>query len=142
MNLLDATAEFHRLAEFPEGEWVLPNGKTVGGQAPMTKQAYEEMREFRRNLMREEIREYFDAEASDNLVETIDGLLDIIVIAWGTALTYVGALKAHMAAYEVARSNLTKVNGELGPILRREDGKILKPEGWEPPDIKGVLGLG
>jgi predicted HAD superfamily Cof-like phosphohydrolase len=24
-------------------------------------------------------------------------------------------------------------------VVRREDGKILKPEGWTPPDIEGVL---
>jgi hypothetical protein len=26
-----------------------------------------------------------------------------------------------------------------GKVIRREDGKILKPAGWTPPDIKGVL---
>jgi hypothetical protein len=26
-----------------------------------------------------------------------------------------------------------------GKVIRREDGKIQKPEGWSPPDIKSVL---
>jgi predicted HAD superfamily Cof-like phosphohydrolase len=26
-----------------------------------------------------------------------------------------------------------------GKPIRREDGKILKPEGWTPPDIKKIL---
>jgi hypothetical protein len=24
-------------------------------------------------------------------------------------------------------------------VLKREDGKVLKPEGWSPPDIKKIL---
>ena len=47
----------------------------------------------------------------------------------------------YMAGFrEVHRSNMAKV-GPGGKVLRREDGKILKPEGWTPPDLKGVLGL-
>jgi predicted HAD superfamily Cof-like phosphohydrolase len=29
--------------------------------------------------------------------------------------------------------------GEDGKVKRREDGKILKPDGWRPPDIWAVL---
>jgi len=92
--------------------------------------------QLRQDLLQEEVVEYFDAELVDDLVGTVDGLLDIIVIAWGTLLSYVGEGRAKAAAAEVARSNLDKVRGE---IKRRLDGKILKPEGWEPPDIAGVL---
>jgi predicted HAD superfamily Cof-like phosphohydrolase len=38
---------------------------------------------------------------------------------------------------EVHRSNMAKLVD--GKVIRREDGKILKPAGWTPPDIKGVL---
>jgi len=38
---------------------------------------------------------------------------------------------------EVHRSNMAKAPG--GVVTRREDGKVLKPEGWKPPAIKGVL---
>jgi predicted HAD superfamily Cof-like phosphohydrolase len=41
---------------------------------------------------------------------------------------------------EVARSNHSKVS-ENGTILKREDGKILKPDTYSPPDIKRVLKL-
>ena len=33
---------------------------------------------------------------------------------------------------------MAKLDDNGNPILR-EDGKILKPEGWTPPDISGVL---
>jgi predicted HAD superfamily Cof-like phosphohydrolase len=39
---------------------------------------------------------------------------------------------------EVARSNLSKISPS-GKVIKREDGKILKPAGWTPPNIKQVL---
>jgi hypothetical protein len=35
---------------------------------------------------------------------------------------------------EVHRTNMAKVGGPVRP-----DGKKLKPEGWQPPDIAGIL---
>jgi predicted HAD superfamily Cof-like phosphohydrolase len=37
---------------------------------------------------------------------------------------------------EVARSNLAKIDTQTGKVKKREDGKVLKPEGWTPPDLK------
>lgn len=98
----------------------------------------DEIRVLRIRLLEEEFEEYINAEDRDDLVEVIDGLLDIIVIAWGTLLSYVGPKAAKAAAMEVARSNLEKVIGEGLPLFR-EDGKIIKPEGWRPPQIADVL---
>ena len=36
---------------------------------------------------------------------------------------------------EVMRSNMAKVDRQTSKVKRREDGKILKPEGWTPPDL-------
>jgi predicted HAD superfamily Cof-like phosphohydrolase len=36
---------------------------------------------------------------------------------------------------EVMRSNFAKI-GEDGKVRKREDGKVLKPTGWTPPDLK------
>jgi predicted HAD superfamily Cof-like phosphohydrolase len=122
MNLLDGTAEFMRLA----------------GQLdePRFDEYCSDLRTLRRKLLAEEYHEYSVAEFDGDLVETVDGLLDIMVIAWGSLLAYVGEEKAKAAAAEVVRSNLDKVTGE---IRRSPDGKIQKPEGWRAPDIAGVL---
>lgn len=143
MNLLDATTEFHTLADLPTGEWLTAdNENCFNGGLPMTQNSFDDLRALRRKLLQEEVQETLDAEEVDDIVEIVDGLCDIIVIAWGTLLAYVGKEMAEAAATQVAISNLSKVDGTLGEIVRREDGKLLKPEGWEPPDIKGVLGLG
>jgi len=36
---------------------------------------------------------------------------------------------------EGALSNLQKIDTETRKILKREDGKILKPEEWKPPNF-------
>lgn len=125
-NLLNGTEEFMRLARTPED---------ITGFGEVQDAA----RALRWDMLFEEFKEYRDAEADNDPVEVLDGLLDIIVVAWGTAIRYFGPEKAKAAAAEVVRSNLSKVDGTLGPIQRRADGKILKPEGWTPPDIEGVL---
>lgn len=121
MNLLDGTQKFMELA----------GQNTAGG-------GFEDraVRSLRIELLTEELGELLSAEATDNLVEAVDGLLDVIVVAYGTLLTYVGASKAKWAAAEVTRSNLDKVKGG---VKRREDGKILKPAGWKAPDIANAI---
>lgn len=126
-NLLDDTTEFMSLGGQLDGEQAFPQSWS------------DDLRKLRRDLLSEEIHEYFDGEDRSNLTEIVDGLLDIVVIAWGTLLAYVGPVKAKAAAAEVARSNLSKVDGSLGPIVRREDGKLLKPQGWTAPDIAGAI---
>jgi predicted HAD superfamily Cof-like phosphohydrolase len=37
---------------------------------------------------------------------------------------------------EVMRTNVEKIDAKTGKVTRREDGKILKPEGWTPPNLK------
>lgn len=39
----------------------------------------------------------------------------------------------------VQAANMAKVDADTGKVIRRADGKILKPEGWTPPDIAAIL---
>ena len=36
---------------------------------------------------------------------------------------------------EVMRSNFDKIDPDTGLVKKREDGKVLKPEGWQPPHL-------
>lgn len=36
---------------------------------------------------------------------------------------------------EVARSNMSKVDIESGKLLKRADGKVLKPDTYSPPNL-------
>ncbi len=97
-------------------------------------------RVLRRDLLAEEMSEYVDAEINDDLVEVLDGLADIIVIALGSMYAYVGRTVATEILDEVARSNLSKVVD--GRVLKNDAGKIVKPRGWTAPDIAGILKAG
>ena len=35
-------------------------------------------------------------------------------------------------------ANMTKVDPLTGKVLKREDGKILKPDGWQPPPLTDI----
>ena len=37
---------------------------------------------------------------------------------------------------EVTRSNHMKIDTETGRVKKRSDGKVLKPDGWTPPNLK------
>ena len=84
----------------------------------------------------EEVREYLEGEENEDIENVAKELADIIYIVCGTAVSYGIPLDKVFEA--VHRSNMAKL-GPDGKPRRREDGKILKPEGWTPPDIKSIL---
>ena len=92
-------------------------------------------RDLRVKLLREEFREYIDAETEHDIVEIADALADIIYIACGTAVSYGIPLDNLFA--EVHRSNMAKLVD--GKVIRREDGKVQKPADWTPPDVRSIL---
>lgn len=72
----------------------------------------------------------------ENLVELADGLVDSVYVLLHTANSL--GIPFDLVWDEVQKSNMAKV-WEDGTAHKREDGKILKPPGWKPPDIFGVL---
>ncbi len=94
------------------------------------------VRDLRVRLLQEEFDEYLEAENENDLVEIADALADMVVIIHGTAIRYGIPLDEVFA--EVHRSNMSKVSAD-GTVLRREDGKILKPDTYSPPDIASIL---
>jgi predicted HAD superfamily Cof-like phosphohydrolase len=69
--------------------------------------------------------------------DDVDALIDILVVTIG-ALHSIG-VDTEGAWKEVHGSNMAKIDAGTGVVLRREDGKILKPEGWQPPNLKQYL---
>lgn len=90
---------------------------------------------LRMKLLKEEFDEYNESEYTNDLVNLAKELADIIYIVCGTAASY--GIPLNDVFDEVHRSNMEKLVD--GKPIRREDGKILKPEGWMAPDIKAVL---
>jgi predicted HAD superfamily Cof-like phosphohydrolase len=85
------------------------------------------------SLIEEEANELADAITAHDKVETVDALIDILVVTIG-ALHSMGA-DAEGAWKEVMKTNFAKIDKETGKVRKREDGKVLKPVGWAPPEL-------
>jgi predicted HAD superfamily Cof-like phosphohydrolase len=84
-------------------------------------------------LIEEESKELADAITAHDQVETLDALIDILVVTIG-AIHSMGA-DAEGAWKEVMATNFAKIDKETGKVRKREDGKVLKPIGWTPPNL-------
>jgi predicted HAD superfamily Cof-like phosphohydrolase len=86
------------------------------------------------NLIKEETQELQEAFDVNNRVEILDALIDILVVTVG-AINSMGA-DGESAWDEVMKTNFAKIDPNTGKVKKREDGKVLKPEGWEGPNLK------
>ena len=90
--------------------------------------------ELYKKLIKEEVEEFWEAEAVSDDVEMLDACFDMIWVIVGYARSR--GWDIDKAWDEGAQSNLSKIDPETGLVRRREDGKILKPEGWTEPNFK------
>ena len=109
----------------------------IGNRTVPTADIGEEFK-LRYNLLKEENDEYLEACENKDLVEIADALGDQLYILFGTVLRHGLQHKIEEVFDEIQRSNMSKLDKEGNPIFR-EDGKILKGEGYFKPEIKKIL---
>lgn len=105
-------------------------GQTVGEQNEEQAKLYEK-------LITEEYIEFRDAIADRNHTEQLDACFDLIWVAIG----YMKSMgwDCDAAWHEGAISNLSKIDPETGTVLKRADGKVLKPADWMPPNFRKFI---
>jgi len=86
------------------------------------------------DLIKEEYTEFLEAVIAEDNVEQLDACMDMIWVILGYC--YMKGWNVHGAWNEVAKSNLWKIDPKTGKVNKREDGKVLKPEGWTPPQLE------
>jgi len=106
-------------------------GQTVGGEFD------KDQFDLYVSLIDEEIRELYEAITAHDKVETLDALVDILVVTIG-AIHSMGA-DGESAWKEVMSTNFAKIDRETGKVRKREDGKVLKPVGWTAPELEQFL---
>lgn len=122
--LLEDVEDFHRACDVPVH--AMP-------QVPS-----QDRQKLRYDLIVEEVvKELLPALVQEDLVQIADALADSIYVLVGTALEYGIPLDRVWAV--VQRANMAKVDPTTGKVRKREDGKVLKPEGWTAPDIDAIL---
>jgi predicted HAD superfamily Cof-like phosphohydrolase len=122
MSFFDNVTEFHKLFKLPVGE--------VPGFTDDVDVA------LRLKLVEEEMTELWEGHEARDIVLVADAIADLIYVACGMAVSYGIPLNEVWA--EVQRTNMAKVGADGKPIYR-EDGKVAKPEGWTPPDIRSII---
>lgn len=96
-----------------------------------------ERRDLRQKLIREEYNEYMLAEVGHDLVGIADSLADLVYVVVGTALEY--GIPLDKVWNAVQQANMRKIDPSTGKVRKREDGKVLKPEGWVAPPIETLV---
>ena len=84
-------------------------------------------------LITEEYNEFCAARLDNDDRETIDACFDMIWVIVG--YMYSRGWEGERIWDEGALSNLKKIDTKTRKVIKREDGKVLKPEGWQPPDF-------
>lgn len=85
------------------------------------------------DLIVEEYKEFLEAIIAKDDVEQLDACMDMIWVILGYCR--MKGYKVDQAWAEVARSNLAKISPTTGKVIKRADGKVLKPDGWTPPNL-------
>ncbi|MEZ4592609.1 MAG: hypothetical protein R3D55_15905 [Chloroflexota bacterium] len=107
-----------------------------------------EILQLRQKLLQEEFEEASEAlevltavlETNDpnqplqpaDVTDWVHELADLLYVTYGAILAC--GVDPDPVFAEVHRANLSKAGGP-----RRADGKILKPPGWQPADVRGVI---
>lgn len=86
-------------------------------------------------LIAEEVAELFTAIQERDAVEVLDALGDILYLVYGAALEC--GYDVDEAVTVIHAANMAKLVD--GKVIRRHDGKVLKPDGWLPPDLTRLV---
>lgn len=87
-------------------------------------------------LLAEEVSEFLIAVKERDPVEVLDAIGDILYVAYGAALD--AGLDADAAFQRIHESNMAKL-GPDGKPIKDHLGKVQKPDGWQPPDLKDLV---
>ena len=106
----------------------------VGQQVPVKPIGETDQSKLYKKLIDEEYHEFLEAFYTDDTVEEIDACFDMMWVIIGYMKSR--GWDCENIWDEGAKSNLSKIDPVTGLVKRRDDGKILKPEGWKPPSFE------
>ena len=98
----------------------------------------QEIQRLRLDLIEEELDELHYAMDNKDMVEIADALGDLLYVVYGAGHAF--GIDLDECFKEIHASNMSKL-GPDGKPIKREDGKVLKPDTFFPPDLKSILGL-
>jgi len=129
--------EFHRKFKLPDGhqdEDYIIDGLSMGAM------------HFRAGFLREEVTEFVEASHAGNRVEAFDALLDLVYVAYGTAMM-MGITEGQWdRGFRIVHNcNMRKERATSVEQSKRGSSlDVIKPEGWLGPEstLKVILEKG
>ena len=91
---------------------------------------------LRKNLIKEEVEEVFEAIKESNEAHVLKELVDVVVVCVGMADTY--GWDFDTAFKRVHESNMSKLDDDGKPIYR-EDGKVIKSKNYKAPYLSDLV---
>jgi|TARA_R110000823_G_scaffold203546_1_gene334597 NTP pyrophosphatase (non-canonical NTP hydrolase) len=91
---------------------------------------------LRKNLIKEEMEEVFEAIKEKDEAHVLKELVDVVVVCVGMADTY--GWDFDNAFKRVHESNMSKLDDEGKPIYR-EDGKVIKSKNYKEPYLDDLV---
>ena len=95
--------------------------------------------DLRINLIAEELEELQEALKNNDIVETLDALIDLQYVLDGAFLSFGLHDVKEIAFAEVHRSNMSKLGEDGKPIRRESDGKVMKGPNYFVPDMSQFI---
>jgi hypothetical protein len=90
---------------------------------------------LRLRLICEEFAETIEAFIDEDPVATADGMVDLVYVIAGAGVTF--GLPLEHVFEEVQRANIDKFPN--GVAIKDDNGKVIKPEGWQAPDVMTAM---
>ena len=132
-------SNFDDVGDFHE-KFDLPNVTHASVAGPMDMPA--DLLDFRLKFLKEELQEFSTAMSDGDEAGAFDALIDLVYVAMGTA---------HLLGFPwqqgwdlVQAANMAKVRAASAEHSAANTGRghasdVVKPDGWQPPDIVGLL---
>ncbi len=90
---------------------------------------------LRVKLIISEAAELTEAIANEDMIEIFDGLIDLLYVTFGTAVSY--GLPIEKGFRQVHANNMSKL-GPDGKPLKDASGKVIKPSNYKPIDLSWI----
>lgn len=134
VGMFHAKFDLHRVDEYARmGSVVLPESG-IGPQPVDT-----DLLEFRTRFLEEELTEFKEGCAQGDDAKMFDALLDLVYVAMGTAHILGYPWNAGWDLVQAANMAKQRAAADGSDSKRGSRWDVVKPAGWEPPDIDGLL---
>ena len=108
--------------------------RAAGQTIPVEPVPENELSMLYRKLISEEFYEFVEACSNNDSVEQLDACFDMIWVIIG--YMHSRGWNCETSWDEGSWSNLSKIDPNTRTVIKRADGKVLKPANWQPPNFK------